>query len=146
MYYLYGNTTNPMADMLSSGKSATQMMDLALKEGQSASDFAGGICPGMDAIHSEEWIARVDLFIGNMSEAVSAEYVWPYYKDMVHITFCGNIISALGPLFIVSMVLGLFCFPIFGLLAEMDLEEWLESEDHDHGADTDSEHASMMKT
>merc|ERR1740121_11026 len=114
--------------MLEAATTATHMMDTALQKGQEVSRIPGVICPSLSEVQSGEWVAEVDRFVHNMTGAVTAGFMWPHYQNLVRISLCDNVISALGPLFLVSAVLGLCCFPFFGLLAEYDLEEWLDED------------------
>merc|ERR1712060_1028096 len=86
MYYIYGNMSNPMLHMLQAAGGAARMMDTAIRKGQAATMFAGSVCPDLNEVHSEEWIAQIDSFVANMSTAMTAEYVWPHYDSLVRVS------------------------------------------------------------
>merc|ERR1719215_1471112 len=72
MYYLYGNYSNPFLSMLQAAQAAVHMMADAVQQGESASNLAGDICPGLDAVNSEMWLSQIDKFVSSMQLAVSA--------------------------------------------------------------------------
>lgn len=139
MYYIYGNTSNPVISMMQAALSATHLMDRAVQDAQHAESLAGNMCNGITDLNSAAWLNEIDGFIANMTRAASAAYMWPYYDGFVRVSLCQNTMGALGSLFLVSAVLGLFCFPIFGLLSEYDLEEWVSKYQKMH-PDADDDH------